>query len=243
MPDLLFFIAWFLAGFVNGVSGMGAAMVAVPIIITLIPVHDVVPVSCLIVTAVSGHMAWNFRKGCRFQSLKNMFLGSVPGSLAGLTILLCIQASVLQLLTGTIMILFVLWQCIKKENTIRNPETLPKSVFAGFLSGVLNTSISFGNPPIGAYALHLGWNQEETVGTMNIFSFGAFIIACAFHAFAGLYTKEVLTLAAWGIPASMFGILCSLPVARRINALTFKRILLTVIACAGANCIARALSI
>lgn len=240
MPDTLFLIAWFLAGFVNGVSGMGAAMVAVPIIVTLIPAHDVVPVSCLVVTAVSGHMAWNFRKGCRFQSLRNMFIGSIPGSLVGLTILLCIPSSLLQLLTGSVMVLFVLWQCCKKQNTVRNPETFTKSVFAGFTSGILNTSISFGNPPIGAYALHLGWNQEETVGTMNIFSFGAFIIACIFHAFAGLYTKEVLILAAWGIPASMLGIVCSMPVARRINAMTFKRILLTVIACAGINCILRA---
>lgn len=241
MPDSLFFIAWFLAGFVNGVSGMGAAMVAVPIIVTIIPAHDVVPVSCLIVTAVSAHMAWNFRAGCRFQSLKNMFIGSIPGSLVGLTILLCIPAGLLQFLTGLVMVIFVLWQCLKKENIVRNSETMKKSVFAGFASGILNTSISFGNPPIGAYALHLGWNQEETVGTMNIFSFGAFIIACLFHAFAGLYTKEVLVLAAYGIPAAMIGIACSMPVARRINALTFKRILLTVIACAGVNCILRSL--
>lgn len=241
MPDTLFLFAWFLAGFVNGISGMGAAMVAVPIIVTMMPMNDVIPVSCLVVTAVSGHMAWNFRKGCRFSSLKNLFMGSIPGSFVGLSILLYIEAQLLQLLTGIVMVIFVIWQCLKRANTVRNPETLPKSVAAGFCSGILNASISFGNPPIGAYALHLGWDQEETVGTMNIFSFGAFIIACLAQATAGLYTKEVLILAAWGIPASMFGIICSMPIAKRINAVTFKRILLTVIACAGMNCILRAL--
>lgn len=241
MPEALFLFAWFLAGFVNGVSGMGAAMVAVPIIVTIIPMHDVIPISCFVATAISGHMAWNFRKGCRFSSLKNLFVGSIPGSFVGLTILLCIPAKLLQFLTGMVMVLFVIWQSIKRISTVHNPETMPKSILAGFASGILNTSISFGNPPIGAYALHLGWNQEETVGTMNVFSFGAFFIACIAHAIAGLYTKELLILAAWGVPASMLGIICAMPIAKRINALTFKRILLTVIACAGVNCIIAAL--
>ncbi len=236
---VIFFLAWFAAGFVNGVSGMGAAMVAVPIVASFMPSAVLTPTACIIVTGVSIHMAWNFRKGCRLSSLKTLLIGAIPGSLAGLAILLFIPTRFIQLLTGTVMLLFVLWQCIRKENTVKRPEHVGKGLFAGFSSGVLNTSIAFGNPPIGVYALHLGWSQMETVGTVNIFSVLAYLVACAVQASAGLYSQDVLMWAALGLPASMLGIVCAMPVARRISLVVFKRILLIVIAAGGFACIWR----
>ena len=41
------FLAWFLGGFVNGVSGMGAAMVALPIVACVLEMNAAVPSSCL----------------------------------------------------------------------------------------------------------------------------------------------------------------------------------------------------
>ncbi len=243
--DYIFMLAWFLGGFVNGVGGMGAAMVAVPIMTTFMPPVMLTPVSCIIVTLISGHMAYNFREGCRYHSLKKLLLGALIGSLMGVILLLYIKIQYIQIFTGAFMLLFVAWQSLRKMQTIaqERPETLGKSLFAGFCSGVLNSSISFGNPPVGVYALHLGWSQVQTVGTMNIFSFFAYIVACFFQASAGLYTKEVLTFAAMGIPAAALGIICSLPVARRIPALMFTRILLAVIACGGIACMWRGIVI
>ncbi len=240
--QIIFFLAWFAAGFVNGVSGMGAAMVAVPIVVSFMPPPLLTPSACIIVAGLSAHMAWNFKEGCRLASLKNLFIGAIPGSLAGLSILLFIPARFIQLLTGIVMVLFVAWQCMRKDNTKQRPETLGKSLGTGFASGLLNTSISFGNPPLGVYALHLGWSQMDTVGTVNLFSLLASLVACVMQASAGLYTTEVLTWAAIGLPASMCGIVCSMPVARRIHAVTFKRILLLVIALGGVACVWRGLA-
>ncbi len=239
VDSAIFLFAWFLAGFVNGVSGLGAAMVAVTFTTFFMPTSVLIPVTCIIAIFVSGHMSWIFRAGCRRRSLTLLLLGALPGSLIGLSILLFIPAQVVQFLTGCVMVFFVMWQYSKKIQPTARPETVSKSIFAGFASGVLNTSISFGNPPIGAYALHLGWSQMETVGTMNMFSFLAYIVACAVQASAGLYTQEVLVWAAMGIPAALVGILCSMPVAQRINAVVFKNILLVVIAVGGMACVWR----
>ncbi len=242
--DFIFMLAWFLGGFVNGVGGMGAAMVAVPIMTTFMPPAMLTPVSCIIVTMISAHMAYNFREGCRYHSLKNLLIGALAGSFMGVILLLYIKTQYIQIFTGLVMLVFVAWQSLRKAQVLtqERPETLGKSLFAGFCSGVLNSSISFGNPPVGVYALHLGWSQVQTVGTMNIFSLFAYLVACGFQASAGLYTKDVLIFAAMGMPAAALGILCSLPVARRIPALIFKRILLAVIALGGVACMWRGLA-
>ncbi len=240
--EYFFLFAWFLAGFINAIAGMGAAMVAVPLVTAIMPPAMLTPIACIIVMVVSIHMSWNFREGIRLGSLKNMFIGAVPGSLLGLAMLIYIPTKSMQLFTGIVMVLFVAWQFMRKLNTVQRPETFAKSTFAGLCSGILNTSISFGNPPLGVYALYLGWTPLQTVGTTNIFSVFAYIFACAIQASAGLYTEEVLTWAAMGVPAAMLGIACAMPVVRRINANTFKRVLLMVIACGGATCIWRGLS-
>ncbi len=239
MEVYIFIFAWFLAGFVNGIGGMGAAMVAVPIITGIMPSEMLTPVACIIVFFISCHMTWNFRQGCLYSSLKQMLIGMVPGSLVGLGMLILIPTYSMQLLTGIVMLAFVLWQFTRKMNTIQRPETLGKSMATGFTSGVLNTSISFGMPPIGVYALYLGWTPLQTVGTTNVFSIFAYLFACATQASAGLYTQEVLIWAAYGVPASMLGIALSMPLARRINAATFKRVLLLVIAAGGLTCLWR----
>ncbi len=241
--EWFFVFAWFIAGFINCLAGMGAAMVAVPLVTMIMPPSMLTPVACIIVMVISMHMTWNFRAGILKGSLKNLLIGAVPGSVVGVSMLVFIPTQSMQLFTGLVMVLFVAWQFMRKDNTIQRPETFAKSSFAGFCSGILNTSISFGNPPVGVYALYLGWTPLQTIGTTNVFSIFAYIVACSMQAFAGLYTQEVLTWAAMGVPASMLGIACAMPVARRINAATFKRVLLIVIACGGGICMWRGLGL
>lgn len=241
MEVILCFVAWFLAGLVNGIGGMGAAMVALPFMSFFMTPQEFVPVSCVIVTVISANMAWNFRDSFRFGSIKALFIGTVPGSLAGLVLLKYIPSKVLQFIIGIILLLFVAWQAFFTNKKQHNKETLAKGITAGFGAGVMNTSISFGNPPIGIYALHLGWGHREAVGTMNLFSTGAYIISCTMQAFGGLYTNDVLLYVGIGIPSAMLGILCSLPLVKRIDKDFFRKILLCVIAVSGTVTIFRAL--
>lgn len=57
MTILIVSIAWFLGGFVNGVSGMGAAMVALPIVAGFMDMSEAVPSSCLVTCIVAGYVA------------------------------------------------------------------------------------------------------------------------------------------------------------------------------------------
>ena len=241
-PSLwLFAIAWFLAGFVNGICGMGAAMVALPIVAGSMNPHTLVPAMAVCVGVISASTAWVFWRYTRWRALVSMVIGALPGSLAGLAILLVIPISMLQLAAGLIMILFVGWQF---HHPITRPhgDTRLAGCIAGFASGFVNTSISFGNPPVAIYSLWAGWTHLETMGSMNVFTLLACLITMAAHASAGLYTWDVLQHVLFGAPATVLGMCVALPVARRVSQALFRRILLFVIAAAGIVCMLRGIA-
>ena len=238
-PSLwLFALAWFLGGFVNSVGGMGAAMVALPIYAGCMNSQTLVPATCFCVAIISAAMSFAYWRWTRWASLKSLCLGAVPGSLIGLFILLIIPSPLLQLAAGIVMVLFVLWKG-KSAPVEQAAESAYGGACAGFFSGLLNTSIGFGNPPVAIYSLHAGWGHLDTLASMNVFTLLASLFTIICHAAAGLYSYDVLIHIAAGTPATVLGMLAGLPIARRIHQEAFRSILLAIIFLAGCICLWR----
>lgn len=238
---MLFVFAWFLAGFVNGISGLGAGMVALPIIASFMPSYILVPVTSMTVMFLCGYLGFLYRKHCNIKSVIYLSIGAIPGSILGGLILLYTPSSTIQLGAGTIMVLFVLWQLLPKASRVIPEKTIGTGI-AGGISGFLNASISFSGPPIAIYAVTVGWSKEVTFANMNIAIVISCLMSAAVHASAGLYTWDMLPYFLWGIPATVIGVLAASPIAKRVNPLLFHKILLCVIGAAGCVCITRALS-
>ena len=84
--DLSLFVsilAWFVAAFVSGLCGIGAAAIATAIQITVMPVQTVVLVSCLTGLSVGLVMSLRYFRYCRWKTAMLMFGGTIPGSLGG----------------------------------------------------------------------------------------------------------------------------------------------------------------
>ncbi|NQS70878.1 MAG: sulfite exporter TauE/SafE family protein [Desulfobulbaceae bacterium] len=241
--SMVFFLAaWFLAGFVNGLAGMGAAMVALPLVAALIEPAALVPSTCLVVTVLTIYMAWAYWRDFYFSDIVPLLVGCLPGTAAGLLILLILPPIALQLIIGLAMVSFVAWQIFYKQKKIHAP-TWPAGLVAGGATGLMNTATSFVNPPIAMYALHVGWNKESTIGNMNVLALASCLITCAAQASAGLYTPEVLWAALWAAPISLAGQISASPLLRRVNVLFFRKIVLVVIACGGLLSVIRSLRI
>lgn len=241
-PSLwLFAFAWFVAGFVNIIAGMGAAMVALPIVAGHIAPATLIPATAVCVTIISIATGAVFWRHTRWRSLKALLAGAVPGAAAGLAVLLILPVPVLQLSAGIIMILFVAWQFSHPKSKAHG-DTVPAGLIAGFAAGFINTSISYGNPPVAIYSMYAGWEKLEVLGTMNVYTFLVCLITMTAHASAGLYNMDVFQHAAFGGPATVLGMLTALPLSKHISQATFRRILLTVIGAAGILCLFQGLS-
>lgn len=244
MPEataLFVFFAWILGGFVSGVSGIGGAMVAFPLLALVIPVHQLIALTCIINVVMDGCLAGMHFRHCRLSSLWPMLAGSVPGSFAGLYILQICSGAVLQGAVGLLLLYYVYWQMTYRaaQGPVSHPQMLGAA--AGFGAGLLGTAISFDGPPIGAYGLCMGWEPRVFLGTLGVFFVIRGSLTVILQATAGFYTPEVLGYALYGAPGVILGTLLAFPVAKRIPQETFRKVLLVIIGVAGAVCLVRAL--
>lgn len=239
--DLFVFFAWILGGFVSGVSGIGGAMVAFPLLALVIPVHQLIALTCIINVVMDGCLASMHFRHCRLSSLWPMLAGSVPGSFAGLYILQICSGAVLQGAVGLLLLYYVYWQMTYRaaQGPVSHPQMLGAA--AGFGAGLLGTAISFDGPPIGAYGLCMGWEPRVFLGTVSVFFMLRGIITLVLQWWHGFFTPEVLGMAMYGTPGVMLGSLAAFPVVKRINVLLFRRVLLAIIAICGVVCLVRSI--
>ena len=72
MPDALdifVFVCWFAGGFVSGVSGIGGTMFAFPFLALAIPMHALIPLSCLVCFFKDACMIAMHVRFCRFDAM------------------------------------------------------------------------------------------------------------------------------------------------------------------------------
>ena len=103
MPDVLdifVFVCWFAGGFVSGVSGIGGTMFAFPFLALAIPMHALIPLSCLVCFFKDACMIAMHVRFCRFDAMPWLLLGAVPGSFAGVYLLQICSGAVLQGIVG-----------------------------------------------------------------------------------------------------------------------------------------------
>ncbi len=238
---IVVFVAWFLGGFVNGIAGLGAAMVAMPIVSCVMDVRLAILSSCIGGTAVSIFIAYMYREHCIYRVIRSMGLGCIPGAVLGTLILRIAPAHWLQFTLGSLLILYVLWQCMDKRP---HPFhiSLPGAFLGGFGSGLFNTAVSFGGPPVAIYTTLSGMNKDISRSILSVFVLVMSVISLVTQATAGMYTQEVLSAGLFALPGAFAGLLVSMPFAKSIKEKTFHKVLFILIAAAGMILIFRAIS-
>lgn len=237
---ILVFCLWLVGGFVSGVSGIGGAMVAVPVAAMFIPMQELIALSCILNVVMDGCIAAMHFRHCIRSALLPMLVGSLPGAFAGLYILQLVSGSVLQGGVGALLLYYVYWQRTFRVSGPRG-ESWSRGCAAGFGAGLLGTAISFDGPPVGAYGLYAGWSPRAFLGTLGVFFVIRGALTCVLQAGAGLYTQPVLEYAMFGIPATAIGTMLALPITRHIDQQLFRRVLMGVIVVAGVACIVRSM--
>jgi uncharacterized membrane protein YfcA len=112
---------------------------------------------------------------------------------------------------------------------------------AGFVSGTTNGAIGASGPIIGSFLLAIGLRAREFVfGISTVFMFQGVTRGSLFALFGQYTTPIVLTAVALLAPA-LIGQQVGLRLRGRLDARTFKRILLVVLFVSSLNLVARGL--
>ncbi len=236
MEFVFFAFIWALAGFVNGISGMGAALMAVPFMTLFMDIQLIVPIACIMVTILSSVLAIKYRSEFHLRIVLPAIICAIPGALIGAYILRVVSPIILEIFMSLFLITYVIWSFLHKYSYSGERNSFFVGGVCGFASGLFGSTISFTGPPLAIFILYTGWKQQKALGALGVALILITGTSCISHFLAGFYTKEFLQYIMIGVPAGICGMFLSFPLIKYITQSLFKKILLVVIGFAGLMC-------
>ena len=220
----------FLAATVQGVSGFGFSLLAVPLLAASIGAKEAVVLADTLGFLANGGMAVRLRADTVRPVAGRLLLGSCLGMPFGVLVILAVDDQVLRAAIGVVVLLFVV---VLARGWTLHRSSPALEVGTGVVSGVLNTSVGTSGPPIVLLLHARGLAPGPFRATASTVFGASAVIAVALLAAAGQFTVEV----AWGCLAALPGLAAGWWVGdrihRRLDPARFRGLVLGLLAATG----------
>ena len=162
-------VAWGIGGFLSGITSMGCALVALPILNMVMTPDRAILISCVCGGVIPAVLVVLHHRGILFRELFLMLGASLPGSIVGVLLFECVSAALLNILLGVILVGFVLWQTIGAKTAFRLPSYRLWAMPAGFMGGMVNALTGAPGSVMGIYATLRTWSKENLLSMQSAF--------------------------------------------------------------------------
>lgn len=183
-------LIFFIAGFIQGLSGFGSALFAMPLLTFFIDVKTAVPLCILNSILITLYLSLQLRHYMDKKKILPLFFGSLPGIYLGAAFLKNVEADSIKLLLGVLIVWYGLYSLLVQP-VQRGIHRLWGFV-AGFFTGFIGSAFSAGGPPAIIYTSLTGWSKEHIKATLTGFFLSASAVTAAVHAASGLTNMLVL---------------------------------------------------
>jgi uncharacterized membrane protein YfcA len=229
---LWFVLGWCLAGFVNGITGFGAAMVAMPLVTQGMDITLAVPACSLMVCVVSLEQGWRYKGHTDWRRIRPVLIGAFPGAFVGFLLLRHLPPQHLKATLGIFLVAYACWGLFLEGGKVRVIAGI-WGYAAGLLSTMFGSAFSFNGPPLAVYASLSGWGKAVSKAGLAmtfIATSGLMVLA---QVCAGAQNSVTLTAMLIGAPAAVFGSWLGWLASRTMGDTTYRKLFFGFIACTG----------
>ena len=227
-------VAVFVAAFAQIIVGFGFGLLSMPIMTLAVPVSRAVVVSTLLGIMTTTWQAWHLRADADRPLVKRLSLAAFAGMPLGLWILNVVTDRALRLTLG-VSILTATALLVARVDLHHIGRGF--DVVLGFLSGVLNTSLSTNGPPLAFDLQARQLPPHRFRATIASVFFLSNIVGLTLFVLDGRITSTGVNAAVIALPAWLGGQLLGWPVRTRLNSDHFRRVVLALLSLAGATTI------
>ena len=225
------------AGFVNGLSGTGYALVALGFWLQAMSPVTAAPLTAL--SSVAGHIQslpriWS---GVQWPRLWPFLLAGAIGVPLGTMFLGDLRPQPLKIGVGILLIIYSAWMAFVRRPPIVTGGGRSADAFVGLLGGVMGGMASLSGPAPTIWAQLRGYSKNEQRGINQPFNMTVLFLALASAGIAGFLDRTFFVWAAITVPSTLIGARIGLALYGRINDVQFRRILLALLAFSGATLI------
>lgn len=228
---------FFLAGCVQGLTGFGGALFAIPLLSLVMDIKQAVPLAILNGLVVTTTLAYTLRHWLDWRKILPLLAGSVPGILLGTAFLKLADPVVISRLLGGVLIAISLLNLCCAPRPI-NPPRIWGGI-AGFCSGAINATVGAGGPPAIIYTTLHDWKKDEIRATLTGFFVLNGYATAMVHAGNGIITGDILGLFALTCGFVFLGTLAGARISHKIPRPTYLRIVYLLLASLGVMLLCR----
>ncbi len=182
----------FFSGGVQGLTGFGAALVAIPLLSLVMGIKEAIPLTALNGLIITTTLAYTLRRLLDWSKILPLLIGSIPGIMLGAMFLKKADPVLISHLLGIVLL------GISGFNLVCAPKPLhPHRIWgyiAGFFSGAINAIMGAGGPPAIIYTALTDWSKDEIRAILSGFFVLNAYITIGVYAGHGIITPHSLRL-------------------------------------------------
>jgi uncharacterized membrane protein YfcA len=216
----------------HAVLGFAFGMLATPVLVLLLPPKQVVVLTVLLMLVLNAFIVAPAWRAVRWDELRRLLGPVLLGLPVGAWVLAVMRPAALEALVGAVVILLAIAALCGRGRLAPPVAGLP--VVAGFVGGVLTTSINFNAPPVVLYLSTRGLDAPAFRATTAAYLMVAHAAAVVVFAAAGLLGRDVAALALGLAPVAAAGAGVGSRVATRLDAEAFGKLALAFVIAMGA---------
>ncbi|NDV21160.1 sulfite exporter TauE/SafE family protein [Desulfovibrio sp. JC022] len=191
-PFVLVPAIFFIAGLMQGLTGFGCALIAMPLLAYVVDIKIAVPVCTLCGIFINLNMTYKLRKSLDRNKILPLIIGSVPGSVFGTMMLKEVNGDYIRLFLGLLIAGFAAYSLIAKPIKLNISDKW--GYLSGFMTGAIAAAVSAGGPPTIIYTSLRDWDKDSFKATLVSFFMAAGIMAAVGHLLSGLTTIYIFKL-------------------------------------------------
>lgn len=218
------------AGYVQGFTGMGFAVVSTPLLILILgQPHPVVMLSLLLGSVLGAAVLVETRKSLNLRRVWPLILGALLGTPLGVLVLSHTNPRALTVFIAITTLITAAVGFVRLPKPVRYERSAVS--IAGVLGGFLNGATSIGGPPPALVVSMQRWEISEGRSALTVFNLTSYLIALATgmtSTDAGFVVRGVGLL-----PLAVAGGVLGAWSVRRVPPLAFRYALFGTISLAG----------
>ncbi|WP_374574693.1 sulfite exporter TauE/SafE family protein [Phenylobacterium sp.] len=193
----------FAAAFLQGFSGFGFAIIAVPLLSLFMPPAETLPyvMAMQVVNALVGLRG--AVATCQWRLLGWVALGAIAGTPVGLWAITTLSPALGRMAVSLAVIAAL--ALILRGGRFRGRPTTPVSLAAGLASGVMNGLAGMSGPPVVALLVAADLQPAQVRSTLLVFVLGAGLAVLIPLGFAGRITGGMVQPLLLAMPALLAG--------------------------------------
>jgi uncharacterized membrane protein YfcA len=213
------------AGFIQGVTGFGSALVAIPLLTLFLDIKTAIPLCALNGLVITILLTVRLQDHIDRQKILPLLFGSLPGIAVGAFFLKKADPVLMKILLGCLLVAYGCYRLLGRPGAGGKKIDYRWSYAAGFVTGLIGGAFAAGGPPVIIYTTLTGWSKDVIKATLSGFFLASTLFIVAAHALTGLTTVPVLSYFAVAMPGVLIGVLAGAELCDRVDTDNYLRLL------------------